>query len=352
MDEAPPPSPLRGDADSAGRWTPPGDAFLSSFLALPELAIVGESSAAERRLHEALREAPRRAVEPPLLDAIDDEDVRANYTMFLDFRDALLAAGTLEAFYLALVRSGRVTVPPVFVDRTIEAIVRRLVDAGADPFERRAAQLLYRVQRITFSAGRVLAADREVLDSLGEPAFDLVGSLRAPTDPAASAASLPVLNLDNAPEPGDDGRERAFVLDLTHEVTSEVGHGLTFTLARTQSGLAALARVLQRWIAHFLGVGTTIRPVQRIDDPAWAWHIGLDVEATALLNDLYLGTVVDETRLHRIVGLFRLDFTDPADMRADLAGKPVYLGLAMNAEQAVRVKAQNLLVNLPLPDPV
>jgi hypothetical protein len=35
-------------------------------------------------------------------------------------------------------------------------------------------------------------------------------------------------------------------------------------------------------------------------------------------------------------------------MRADVAGKPVYLGLAMNDEQVVRLKPQNLLLNLPL----
>jgi hypothetical protein len=242
-------------------------------------------------------------------------------------------------------------VPPVFVDRTIAAIVQGLVAHDADPFERRAAQMLYRAQRITLSEGRVLAADQEVIDGLGEPVLDLVGSLRDSGARAVSGASLPVLNLDNAPAPSDES-ERRFILDLTHEVSSEVGHGLTFTMARAQSGLAALARVLQRWIAHFLGVGTTIRPVQRIDDPAWAWHIGLDVEATALLNDLYRGASVDEARLHRIVGLFRLDFTDPTDMRADLAGKPVYLGLAMNAEHGLRVKAQNLLLNLPLAERV
>jgi hypothetical protein len=35
-------------------------------------------------------------------------------------------------------------------------------------------------------------------------------------------------------------------------------------------------------------------------------------------------------------------------MRADVAGKPVYLGLAMNAEQTLKLKPQNLLINLPL----
>jgi hypothetical protein len=35
-------------------------------------------------------------------------------------------------------------------------------------------------------------------------------------------------------------------------------------------------------------------------------------------------------------------------MRADVAGKPVYLGLAMSAEQTLKLKPQNLLINLPL----
>jgi hypothetical protein len=35
-------------------------------------------------------------------------------------------------------------------------------------------------------------------------------------------------------------------------------------------------------------------------------------------------------------------------MRPDVAGKPVYLGLMMNADGIVKLKPQNLLVNLPL----
>ena len=38
----------------------------------------------------------------------------------------------------------------------------------------------------------------------------------------------------------------------------------------------------------------------------------------------------------------------PAEMRTDVAGKPVYLGLAMAADGTLRVKPQNLLLNLPL----
>ncbi|MCM0020392.1 MAG: hypothetical protein NBV67_10395, partial [Tagaea sp.] len=73
-----------------------------------------------------------------------------------------------------------------------------------------------------------------------------------------------------------------------------------------------------------------------------------DAEATAIMNDLYRGQEVDEERLKRIVALFRLDFADPSAMRADIAGRPVYLGLAMDQDKRIRLKPQNLLVNLPL----
>jgi hypothetical protein len=67
-----------------------------------------------------------------------------------------------------------------------------------------------------------------------------------------------------------------------------------------------------------------------------------------LLNDLYNGVEVGEDRLVRLLSLFRLDFEDSRDMRADIAGRPVYLGLAMNEKKMLRLKPQNLLVNLPL----
>lgn len=329
-------------------WTAPDDAFLRSFLALPELAIVEESSAQELRLHEDLHREPRGTVDRRLLDALGDDDVRANYEMFLGFRDALLAAGTLEAHYLALVRGGSMGVPPVFVAKVAEAIARHLFDGSPDPFERRAAQLLYRPQRITISDGRVLAADLEGVERSVAPSADPIGTLLRQGAAPDPATSLPVLGAANAAAFGEAADPRAFVFDLTHEMASEVGHGLTFTLARAHSGLSALARVLERWIAHFLRVATTIRPLPRIDDAAWVWHIGLDVESTALLNDLYRGTSVDEPRLQRLIGLFRLDFADPAEMRPTIAGKPVYLGLAMDETQTLKLKAQNLLVNLPL----
>jgi len=43
-----------------------------------------------------------------------------------------------------------------------------------------------------------------------------------------------------------------------------------------------------------------------------------------------------------------MDFKDPSLMQPDIAGRPVYLGLAMNEKKRLRMKPQNLLVSLPL----
>jgi hypothetical protein len=342
------PDPTRAHSLQPSGWLAPSDAFLRSLLDLPELALVEESCVNEVRLHESLVERPRQKVAADALAAVADIDARTNYSTYLSVRDALCAAGTLEGYYLALLRGGPIAIPPVFVERIVAAIVAHLLAGDAGPFERRAGQLLYRQQRIALHDGRVLSADLEALDRPGQgPAFDVM-RLAAEGARDVTGAGLSVLGTGNAHLFEAAADPFAFVLDLTHEVAHDVGHGLVFTMTRARSGQAALARVLERWLAHLLGVRTTIRALPRIDDAAWSWHIGLDVESTALLNDLYRGHAPDAERLRRLIGLFRLDFADPAEMRPELAGKPVYLGLAMTEDGTLRLKPQNLLVNLPL----
>ena len=125
-------------------------------------------------------------------------------------------------------------------------------------------------------------------------------------------------------------------------------HDFSVSLNRGRPALAALTRVLERWVRHFLGVEVSIRQERAIDDAHWVWHVGLDAEASGLLNDLYNEVDVDEARMARLLCLFRLDFANPADMRAAVAGRPVYLAMAMDAEQRLKLKPQNLLLNLPL----
>ena len=85
-----------------------------------------------------------------------------------------------------------------------------------------------------------------------------------------------------------------------------------------------------------------------MEGPLWRWHVGLDTDSSALLNDLYENSAIAPERMQRLISLFRLDFANPAQMRADVAGRPVYLGLCMAADDTLKLKPQNLLLNLPL----
>jgi hypothetical protein len=125
-------------------------------------------------------------------------------------------------------------------------------------------------------------------------------------------------------------------------------HDTVLNLNFGRPGALALCRVIERWIAHFHGTEVAAKPIREIPDGEWKWHVGLDAEATAMLNDIYNGQTVDQERMKRIVGLFRLDFRDPAALRAEIAGSPLFLALAAAADGTLRMKPQNLLVNLPL----
>ena len=343
-------------------WLVPTVDYLRAWLGRPELALVAESCAAEIKLHHALREEPMRVVCAPSLAALADDDARQNYAHFLALRDGLQSAGTLEAWLLAQWRSGAVRVPPLFIDLVVQAVVRGLLDESNNAFEARAAEMLFRPQRLGTYEGRLLAADRETLDlqhdtqGLGD-----IGRLLAQAKIPVKALNIEVLQADaqsrywavasrprgHLDHQGDQGRY-PFLLDLTHDLTQQLGHGLEFHVTNAHSGLKALAAVLERWVAHLLGLQVSIRPMQKIDDPQWRWHVGLDVESSALLNDLYEDRPVSDDRLARLVSLFRLDFVDSSDMRSDIAGKPVYLGLMMTPDKLLRLKPQNLLLNLPL----
>ena len=332
-------------------WLRPTDAYIGHLLRRPELALVPESCAAEVALHEALAATPMRPVSPQELAQLQDADARENYAVFLRFRDGLLAAGTLETYYLHLMRSRSVDVPMVFIDAVVHALLHHILNSadGADAFEARAAEMLFRPQRITLQDGQLLAGDRETLDMLHDTAgLGELGRLLRQSGAAQPTQQLQVLTADNAARYWQASGRHLFLLDLTHELTQELSHGLTLKMTRARSGLQALARVLERWVAHLLGVAVSIVPVHQITDSAWRWHVGLDVESTAILNDLYEDRPVDSERMARLVSLFTLTFANPAEMRADVAGKPVYLGLATNAEGVVRVKPQNPLLNLPL----
>lgn len=297
-------------------------------------------------------DTPNRTVTPAELNAIADEDARANYALFLRFRDEVENAGSLESAYMAWMHSGQVQLPPLFIDLVVQAIVCNVLEGIDDAWTWRAAELLFRRQRITVQNGRVLAGDSETLDRLqANGGLGEMGRLLMEAGASLKAVDVRVLHPDNAEQywVQREGLGRyAFLLDMTHEIQNQLPHGLVLNMVNARSGLKALSLVLERWVKHFLGVAVQITPVQKVDDPAWRWHVGLDATATALLNDLYQGQALDDTRQQQLISLFTLRFEDPQAMRADVRGKPVYLGLAMDAQGLLKLKPQNLLLNLPL----
>lgn len=330
-------------------WLEVTPEYLRLFLNRPELALVPESCAAEIRLHKSLLATPTATIQASELQRIHDDDARHNYQVFLSFRDRLLASSSLEGFYQGLFVQSSVDIPPAFIDMLTQVILRNLLDQTNDAQVVRAAEMLFRPQRIALQEGRVLAADRDEVDRHSETGgLGELGRLLLESKANLRTANLQILSPDNSHKYWASSERHQFLLDLTHEFTKELPHGLTLRLAHARSGLKALAQVLEQWVRHFLGVEVSIKPEAKIDDPGWRWHVGLDPDSSALLNDLYEDRPVAPERMQRLISLFRLDFANPAEMRSDVAGKPVYLGLCMTADSSLKLKPQNLLLNLPL----
>jgi len=287
-------------------------------------------------LHASLLDEPRREVRAAEIGALRDADARENYQVMLRFRARLLAAPTLEAFYADLFRHD-IAVPPDFIHHTVQVILRNLLDGTPDGLEARAAEIFFRTQQIAVQDGAVMAADHETVRLHAETGgFGDLGRLLREGQMLPRSAELDVLDERNA--------ELYFERDERHDTVLQINPG--------RPGSAALARVLERWLAHFHGVRTTVQPVREIPDEDWIWHVGLDAEATAMLNEIYGGGEVEAERMKRIVGLFRVDFHDPSALRAEHAGAPVFLGMATMPDGTLRMKPQNLLMNLPLAAPL
>ena len=295
---------------------------------------VEESNDSERALHAALLRNPREAVSGERLAAMADPDAIENYQVVLGFRERLLAADSLEDCYLKLFLEPQgITVPPLFVDQLAHIIARATLEGAADPLQARAAELLFRPQQVTINDGAIMAADAETVEMFATSGgFGSLGRLVAEAQTPLRTVELDVLTETNA--------EIYWGRDSRYDTV--------LNLNFAGAGLDALCRVLEGWIRHFYSIGVSIQPVQKISDERWVWHIGLDAAGTSMLNDLYNGAEVGEGRLARLISLFRMDFQDSSVVAAGIAGRPVYLAMAMSEQSQLRLKPQNLLVNLPL----
>lgn len=288
-----------------------------------------ESDDEERRIHTALMENPRTLVR---IDSIKDADARYNYEVVLRFRDKLAAAGTVEGCYMTLFRE-KVDVPPMFIDQLAHVILRNVLDGCDDPLRLRAGELFFREQKATIKDGHALLADLETVEMHASGnKYGSIGRLIVEAQGDLAKTELDVIDRANAAEYWERESRHDTVISLTYG----------------RAALDALARVVESWVFHFLKVETQVKPIRRIEEERWAWHVGLDAESTAILNELWNGGQVEQGRMRHILALFELKFTDPSLARSDVAGRPVYLALSSDDSDVVRMKPQNLLLNLPL----
>ncbi len=303
------------------------DEFLKIYLARPELAPPPDACAAERALHAAMLAAPRRPVPASEIAAIADADARENWQVMLGFRDRLVAHRTVEAAYVDLMRRGT-RIPHLFVNQLVHVILRNALDGCDDPYVLRAAELMFRPQRMTEHEGSLIAADEETIAGKSDaPVSPLVSMLGIPAQ-----AEIDVINDDNAEHYFEHSDRFHSAIDLTGG----------------RRGLQALAQAIERWVGHLLAIDIRVEPFTEVRDASLAWYVGLDAEGTLIGDTLWNGGELDEAQRGRVVGLFRLTFLDPSVALDRVRGEPVYLILAMGADKVLRMKPQNLVTGLPL----
>ncbi|PJG56215.1 hypothetical protein CVM73_05225 [Bradyrhizobium forestalis] len=304
------------------------DEFLKAYFARPELMPPDDACPVERRLHRELLADPRQAVSAGEIAGIVDADARENWQLVLAFRDLLLRHPTLEAAYLASVRSGTNDLPPLFVNQLVHVILRNALDGCDDPFVLRAAELFFRTQRILPHEQALLLGDEEIVGGRSPtPVLSLMSMLGATTD-----AVVEVLSEENAGAYWQRSDQFDMALDLT----------------AGGRGPAALAQAMTRWVSHLLGIDVVIEPLRALHEAKLTWYVGLDADATRLGDRLWHGEDLGERDADRVLALFRLSFADSSRALGGVGGEPVYLILSMTADQKLRMKPQNLLTGLPV----
>jgi hypothetical protein len=306
--------------------------LIMAYLARPELMPPADACEAERNLHASLLADPLRPVSSTDIAALADADARENWTFMMAFRDRLVAAPSLEAVYVTLARKGAGDLPPIFLSQLCHLILRNALEGCDDPYTLRAAELFYRSQLATVHDGALLLADAEVIEGEQGAQHDMHSSpLTAMLQPKAFG-EMDVMDDENA---------------WTYWSRSDA-HAMVMNIGGNPKARAGLCRVIERWVAHLLGVAVKVETVASIEDRDWRWFIGLDSEGTRIGNALWNGDTLDGNAAERIVALMRLDIEDTRLVDERVGTRPVYLILAKSADKAVRVKPQNLLTGLPI----
>jgi hypothetical protein len=310
------------------------DDFLRAYLMRPEMEPIEESCKVERKLHERLLKDPKARIQPIDIALMADDDIKENYQVMITFRDHLIKYKSLENSYLNLFKNNLgYKIPPLFINQLTQVILRNILDQTPYPLWVRCGEMLFRDQKISIQEESVMAADAETVDlSLSHESPKIQGLAKAKNDGSSRKIELDVLSEKNAEIYWSRSDNYDTVIDMR-----------VWGQANT-----ALSRVLEKWVNHFYKVTVKIQPLEEIKEDKWVWHIGLDAASSSILNDLYNGKTVDAERSQCLMSLFRMEIKDATLLKSDIVGKPIYLGMAMTSDKLLKLKPQNLLMNLPL----
>ncbi|HMO09884.1 MAG TPA: DUF6352 family protein [Paracoccaceae bacterium] len=303
-------------------WMAVTEELILAWLARPEVVPPPEACFAERALHARLLKAPRDSVTPGQIAAMADADARENWGFLIALRDALLAKGSVEGGYLSLVRAGT-RLPVVFYDQLVQLILRNALDGCDDVFTLRAAEMMFRIQRGHLDNGALLLADDELVAELeAERHVNPLGAMLA-----GGVSALDVLGEGNAWTYWSRSDAHTMVLPYGAD-------------ARARDGLA---RALAAFVRHLTGLEVQVTPATRAEGVDLRWYVGLDQVGTRIGDALWRGDAPRDV----LVGLFEM-WLEPAALRPEVQGHPVWLMLGMGADNTVRMKPQNLITGLPL----
>ena len=299
------------------------DALILAWLARPEIMPPPEACAAEVALHTRLLATPLAEVPQSERDMLRDPDARENWDFLLTLRDTLLAAGSIEAGYLALVR-GRVRLPHLFYDQLVQLIMRNALNGCDDVHTLRAAEMFFRPQRAFVQDDALMLADDELVSELEEgihsnPLFAMMNG---------GVENLDVLNETNS---------------WTYWSRSDA-HTMVLPFGADPAARAGFATAVARFVHHLLGQPVTVTPMMAAEDVDLQWYVGLDPAGTAVGNALWNGTAPPAA----LVGLFALTFDSPHGVLPQIGTQPVFLLVGLDDSNVIHFKPQNLVTGLPL----
>jgi hypothetical protein len=182
---------------------------------------------------------------------------------------------------------------------------------------------------VTFHDKTILLADAEMIEGheADRHASPLLAMLGGP-----AATSLDILKTSNA----DGYWQRSDAFDMVLD------------LGGKPSGRKALASAIQFWIKAVHGFDAQVGTVESVEDRDWRWFTGLDAEGSAIGKRLWEGEPIETEQAARMLGLFTVRFGNDVPLLEQAKGAPIYLILAMDKDNILRLKPQNLVTGLPL----